>query len=112
MISLTTLTTLFYFTTIKMISLTTLNTLFYFTTIKMISLTTLTKLFYFTTIKIKPLTTLTTLFYLTTYPHYGISRNFSVFINLYVTVISPSGISVESYMLYYLYFATFILQNF
>ena len=79
--SLTTLTTLFYFTTlkmkslstpttlfylvstIKMESLTSLTTLFYFTTIKMKSPTTL---FYFTTIKIKSLTTLTTLFYFTT----------------------------------------------
>ena len=64
--SLTILTTLFYFTTIKMKSPTTLTTLFYFTTIKTKSLTTLTTLFYFTTIKMKSLTTLTTLFKFTT----------------------------------------------
>ena len=79
--SLTTLTTLFYFTTLKMKSLSTPTTLFYLvSTIKMESLTSLTTLFYFTaikmkspttlfyftTIKIKSLTTLTTLFYFTT----------------------------------------------
>ena len=64
--SLTTPTTLFYFTTIKMKYLTTLTTLFYFTTIKWKSLTTLTTLIYFTAIKMKSLTTLTTLFYFTT----------------------------------------------
>ena len=42
--SLTTLTTLFYFTAIKMKSLTTLTTLFYFTTISPRDRTTLTKL--------------------------------------------------------------------
>ena len=58
--------TLFYFTTIKIKSLTTLTTLFDFTTIKVISLTTLTTLFKFTTIKMKSLTTLSMLPYLTT----------------------------------------------
>ena len=64
--SLTTLTTLFEFTTVKMKSLTSLTTLFYFTTIKMKFLTTLTTLFQFTTVKMRSLTTLTTLFYFTT----------------------------------------------
>ena len=62
---LNTLTTLFYFTIIKMKYLTTLTTLFKFTTIKMKTVTTLITLFKFSTIKIKSLTTLTTLFYFT-----------------------------------------------
>ena len=66
MISLTTFTTLFYFTTIKMKSLTKLTTLSYFTTLKRISLTTLTTPFYFTTLKMISLNTLTRLFYFTT----------------------------------------------
>ena len=49
MIYLTTLTTLFCCTTIKMISLTTLTTLVYFTIITVMSLTTLTTPVYFTT---------------------------------------------------------------
>ena len=54
---------LFSFTSVKIISLTTLTTLFYFATfIKMKPLFTLTMLFYFTTIKIKSLTILTILF--------------------------------------------------
>ena len=64
--SLTILSTLSYFTTIKWKSLTTLTTLFYFTTIKMKYLTSLTTLFFLTTIKMKSLTTLTALFYFTT----------------------------------------------
>ena len=65
--SLTTLTTLLYFTNIKMESLTPLTRLFYFvTTIKMKSLTTHTKFFYFTNIQIKTLITLTALFKFTT----------------------------------------------
>ena len=64
--SLTTLSTLFYFTTIRMTSLTSLTTLFYFTTFKIKSLTALITPFNFTTLKMKPLTTVTTLFYLTT----------------------------------------------
>ena len=64
--SLATLSTLFYFTTIKIKSLTTLIALFKFTTIKMKPLTTFTPRLYFTTIKIKSLGTLTTLSYFTT----------------------------------------------
>ena len=48
--------------TIKWKSLTTLTTLFYFTTVKMKFLTTLTTLFQFTITKAKYLTTLTTVF--------------------------------------------------
>ena len=59
--SVTTLTTLFKFTTIKIKSLTTLTTLFYFTTIKMKSPTTLTTLFKITTINPRYRTTVTTL---------------------------------------------------
>ena len=59
--SLATLTTLFYFTTIKMKSLSTLTTLFKFTTIKMKFLTMLATLFYFTTINPKDHTTVTAL---------------------------------------------------
>ena len=147
--SLTTLTTLFYFTTVKTTSLTTLttlfcfiiiniesltmlNTLFYFTAINMKSLTTLTTLFKSITIKMKPLTALTTMFYqnfmqnvwlhsLRCFTSLLLTRdiallllrcpypssiflpwNFSVSIKVvYATVISPSGSSVESYMLYY-----------
>ena len=61
--SLTTLTTLFYFTTIKMKCLTTLTTRFFFTDYT--SLTTLTTVSFFTTVKMKSVTTLTTLFQFT-----------------------------------------------
>ena len=50
----------------------TLTTLFYFTTIKMKNLTALTTLFYFSTIKMKYLTALTTLFFYTDYIHYAV----------------------------------------
>ena len=53
-------------------SLTTLTTLFYFTTIKMKYLTTLTTLFYFIAIKMKYMTALTTLFFFTDYTHYAV----------------------------------------
>ena len=64
--SLTRLTTLFYFTTIKIESLTNLTMQFYFTTIKMKSPTTLITLFYFIIFKINSLATLTALFYIVT----------------------------------------------
>ena len=97
---LPTLTTLFYFTTIKMKSLTTLTTLFYFTTIKMKSLTTLTTLFKFTTIDPRDRTTVTTP--TLSIKYFFPTRNFSVSMKFVcATVISPSGSSVESYMLYY-----------
>ena len=70
--SLTGLTVLFFFSTIKMKSLSTITTPFshytdtsYISTIS-IKIITLTALFYFTTIKVKSLNTLTTLFYFTT----------------------------------------------
>ena len=53
-------------------SLTTLTTAFYFTTIKMKDLTTLTTLFYFTTIQMKYLTTVAALFFFTNYTHCAI----------------------------------------
>ena len=64
--SLITHTTLFYFTTFKVKSLPTLTALFKFSTLKMKSQTTLTNLCYFTTVTIKSLTTHTALFYFTT----------------------------------------------
>ena len=45
--SLTTLTTLFYFSTLNIIFMATLTTLFYFSTLNIIFVTTLTTLFYF-----------------------------------------------------------------
>ena len=59
--SVTTLITLFYFTTIKWKSPTKLTTVFYFTTIKIKYLTTFSTLFYFTTTNPRDRTTLTTL---------------------------------------------------
>ena len=96
--SLTTLTTVFCFTTIK-IKLSTLNTLFYFTAIKMISLAMLTTMYYFTTINPRDCTTVTTLLLSVKYIFFP--RNFSVSLKFACeTVISPPGSSVESYMLY------------
>ena len=53
-------------------SLTTLITLFNFTTIEWKSLTTLTTVFHFISIKMKYLTTLTTLFFFTDFTHYAV----------------------------------------
>ena len=131
--SLTMLTTLSLFTTVKMKSLTALTTLFQFTITKMKYLNTLTMVFLlslllkwylwlrslhcftFTAIKMTSLTTFTTRFcFITTNPKdrailttlllslMKLPRNFSVPIKFVcATVISLSGNSVESYMLYY-----------
>ena len=77
--SLTTLTTVFCFTTIK-IKLSTLNTLFYFTTIKMISLAMLTTMYYFTTINPRDRTTVTTL--LLSVKYFFFSQEFQCFFKI------------------------------
>ena len=66
--SLTTLTTLFFFTESFHYA--------YFTTIKMKSLTTLITMFYRTTIQIKYLTALTTLFFFTNYTRDAVLLHF------------------------------------
>ena len=100
--SLASLTTLFYFTTLKTISLTTLLHCFTFTTIKMKSLTTFFTLFYFITTNPRDRTTLTTLL-LSLFHQIVFSPGISVLFQFAcVTVISLSESSVESYMLYYL----------